>query len=279
MSDPNAPAPRGLLNWWQGLILAISSAIIGVMGASAVLSGQKLPGTGSASWAMMLLRFVPHFLLLFGVLADAFTYEGVYWTGTMVGVLSTLLAPYLDTAVGSIIRVFVPDKADTGPVAATASAAAAGEYEGCRLSGPGVSGAVPQTLTVTASILMYYIFDLCINLSVVDAAGAIVAALVLFGGQAAAIADGCAKDKIGQAAMFAGLYGLVIGGSSFATISAWAPGYLPSSVLSGSASSNGNPGGPGRKGLGMSGADNSPAALAAAGGQARASTCPQPAHT
>ena len=105
MSDPNAPAPRGFLNWWQGLILAVSSAILGVVAAVYAKGGMSVSGVSGASWAMILLRFIPHFLLLFGILADAFTYEGVYWTGTAVGVGSVFITPFLDAVGGGLARL------------------------------------------------------------------------------------------------------------------------------------------------------------------------------
>lgn len=287
MSDPNAPAPRGFLNWWQGLILAVCSAILGVAAAVAIMRGNSASMGNGPSWAMVLLRFVPHFLLLFGVLADAFTYEGVYWTGTMVGVLATFAAPLLDKmaagALGMIARLFT--KPGTGEPAKgggllgslAAKMKGGGDYEGCSLMSGAMTAddqksGVPQTMTVTTSILAYYIFDLITNLSVLDATGAIVASLALFAGQAAAI-SGCV-DSIGRAAAIAGLYGIIIGGMSFGVINTWAPSYLPSSVLVGSKAAGNVPNGPGRKGLGMSGGAGGGGGLASGSGNpASASTC------
>ena len=280
MSDPNAPAPRGLLNWWQGLILAASSAIIGVVAAVAVMSG----GTGAGatpSWAMVLLRFVPHFLLLFGVLADAFTYEGVYWTGTMVGVLATIVAPFLDMVAGGAGAAMAKLRGVKAPPPPGTPSALGGlrggaDYEGCSLMSGGIGNkaGVPQTLTVTSSILSYYIFDLALNLSLLDAAGAIAAALVLFGGQVVAISDCVASPAM--AALFGGGYGILIGGGAFWVMTTYAPKYLPSTVLAGGSGS----GGPGRRGfggfgdLGMS-SDDPNSAAQSDGAVGRAAKCPQ----
>jgi len=275
MSDPNAPAPRGLLNWWQGLILAVSSAILGVAGAVAIIKGNGSGASTGPSWAMMILRFVPHFLLMFGILADAFTYEGVYWTGTMVGILAIFAGPLLDlvgqgiSAVGA--KLFGKEK--TPPTVAPQGGG--GEYPGCEImSEKAVYAGSPQTLTVTASILSYYILDLVTNLSLLDAAGAIVAGMALFAGQVAAISDAaCVKDRVAMAAFMAGLYGIIIGGVSFGIIGSFAPSYLPSSVIGGSAGGPGRsgPGGKGGKeGMGMS----SGSALASGNGTpAAAATC------
>jgi len=259
MSD----APRGLLNWWQGLILATSSAILGVVAAIYIKDGGSAPGGQGPSWAMILLRFVPHFLLLFGVLADAFTYEGVYWTGTMVGVIATFVAPWLDAVGAGAMNVLASlmRKAPRGggafpsstlmnyggPVSSTATVASAG-YLGCSLMADGKAGSVPQTLVVSASILAYYIFDLVLNMSLLDAAGAIAAALMLYGGQTAAISGCLDEGKTGQAAVFAGIYGIIIGGASYGVISTWGPSYLPSTVIGGSITSGG--GADGRIGVG-----------------------------
>lgn len=270
MSDPNAPAPRGLLNWWQGLILAISSALIGVAGAVAVIKGPGASSSGP-SWAMMILRFVPHFLMLFGVLADAFTYEGVYWTGTMVGVVSIFAGPMLDYIGKGFMGLAAKLFSKGTPAAAPMQRG--GEYPGCEImSETAVEAGSPQTLTVTASILSYYILDLVTNLSLLDAAGAIVAGVILFAGQVAAISDAaCVKNRVAMAAFMSGMYGLIIGGISFMIIGSVAPNFLPSTVLGGSAGGPGRKGADGKKeGMGLS----SGSALAGGtGARASASTC------
>jgi hypothetical protein len=113
---------------------------------------------------------------------------------------------------------------------ARGGAAGPGEYDGLKMlamqdmSEPGT----PETLVVTASIMSYYIFDLITNLSLVDSAGAIVAAAVLYGGQAFSIEGGANK------AFLSGALGMVIGGAYFGIMSASAPGFLPSSAIPGS---------------------------------------------
>jgi len=273
MSDPNAPAPRGLLNWWQGLILAVCSAVVGVVGAVAIMKGTDTGVSTGPSWAMMILRFIPHFLLMFGVLADAFTYEGVYWTGTAVGIVSIFAGPLLDLVGQGITAVGAKMFSKGTPAVPQAG----GEYPGCEMvSEKATAAGSPQALTVTASILSYYILDLVTNLSLLDAAGAIVAGIALFAGQVAAISDAaCVKDRVAMAAFMAGLYGIIIGGVSFTIIGSWAPSYLPSSVIGGTAS------GPGRSGAGAGGKGtkegmgmSSGSALAGGtGNPASASTC------
>jgi hypothetical protein len=220
---------------------------------------------------MMILRFVPHFLMLFGVLADAFTYEGVYWTGTMVGVVSVFAGPMLDY-IGKGLTGLIAKLFSKGPPAA-APMQGGGEYPGCEImSENAVEAGSPQTLTVTASILSYYILDLVTNLSLLDATGAIVSGAVLFGGQVAAISGAaCVKDRVVMAAFMSGMYGLIIGGISFMIIGAAAPNFLPSTVLGGSTGGPGRKGADGKKeGMGLS----SGSALAGGtGARASASTC------
>ena len=228
MSDPlpSAPAPRGYLNWWQGLILAASSALIGVIIAVYIKEGAGVQGA-APSWAMMILRFVPHFLMLFGILADAFTYEGVYWTGTAVGIASMFVGPFIASAFTQLGKLpgYVMKGGD-------------GSYAGSTLTGMEAKEGTPETLVITASILSYYIFDLMFSVSVLDAVGAIVAGVFLFGGQAMAISDSMGESP-GMSAALAGLAGSIIGGTSYTIINSSAPQYLPSTVLVGSSTSGG----------------------------------------
>lgn len=273
MSSPSLNEPRGLLNWWQGLILAASSALIGVVAALFILKGGTGPSKGPG-WAMQLLRFIPHFLMLFGILADAFTYEGVYWTGTAVGITSTLVAPYIKAAILRLISA-IQEQLSASKATPTKGGVIEGEYPGLNmLSMDNEAGNTAETLIVTASILSYYIFDLVTNLSVLDAAGAIVASFILFGGQMFAIENG--TDK----AAYSGALGILIGGACFGMLTSIAPQYLPSAAIPGSKSGNAGSTGPGRKGLPMSaGAPGTPGGanpLATTNGApGSAATCPR----
>lgn len=165
----------------------------------------------------------------------------------MVGVVSIFAGPMLDYIGKGLVGLAAKLFSKGTPPATTQSGG--GEYPGCEImSETAVATGSPQTLTVTASILSYYILDLVTNLSLLDAAGAIVAGMALFAGQVAAISDAaCVKDRVAMAAFMAGLYGIIIGGISFGIIGSFAPSYLPSSVIGGSA------GGPGRNGVGGKG--------------------------
>jgi hypothetical protein len=273
MSSPTLNEPRGLLNWWQGLILAASSALIGVVAALFILKGGGTGATKGPGWAMQLLRFIPHFLMLFGILADAFTYEGVYWTGTAVGVTSTIVAPYIS---GGILRLItaIQEQLSASKSTPTTGGTIPGEYPGLKmLSMSEEATSTPETLIVTASILSYYIFDLVTNLSVLDAAGAIVASLILFGGQMVAIENGTSK------AAYSGALGILIGAGCFGLFSSIAPQFLPSAAIPGSKSGNASSTGPGRKGLPMSsgagGAGGANPLATTNGAPGSAATCPR----
>lgn len=273
MSSPTLNEPRGLLNWWQGLILAASSALIGVVAALFILKGGGTGATKGPGWAMQLLRFIPHFLMLFGILADAFTYEGVYWTGTAVGVTSTLVAPYIKAAILRLISA-IQEQLSASKSTPTTGGTIPGEYPGLNmLSMDSEAANTAETLIVTASILSYYIFDLVTNLSVLDAAGAIVASFILFGGQTFAIENG--TDK----AAYSGALGILIGGACFGLFTSIAPQYLPSAAIPGSKSGNASSTGPGRKGLPMSsgagGAGGANPLATTNGAPGSAATCPR----
>jgi len=270
MSDPNALPPRGLLNWWQGLILAASSALLGVIVTIVARSGG---GPDAApSWLILILRFVPHFLLMFGVLADAFTYEGVYWTGTAIGVAAIPVGSLLAKAFTQLARIpglVLSKEGAAGGVRRMRGGEPPGLYPGCSLTGVETSNGVPETLVITASILSYYIFDLMFNLSVLDAVGAIVAGIVLFGGQAVAISS--CMDSPGSQSVLAGLAGLMIGGAGYSIIGYAAPGYLPSNVIGGSV--NGGAIGHGGAGPGRGGDPGSPALAKPNGAPGSANRC------
>ncbi len=251
MSDPNVVAPRGLLNWWQGLILAASSALLGVIVTILAKSGSTVPGA-APSWVMLVLRFVPHFLLMFGVLADAFTYEGVYWTGSAVGIAAIPLGSLLARAFTQLARIpglVMGTKQAGGGGGFGMKGGVDGLYPGCSLTGLDATKGVPETLVITASILSYYIFDLMFNLSVIDAAGAMTVSMFLFGGQAMAISE--CMESVGSQSALAGLSGLIIGGAAYSVIGYSAPSYLPSNVITGGVNGGGTgrgAAGPGRSG-------------------------------
>jgi hypothetical protein len=123
---------------------------------------------------------------------------------------------------------------------AMAGGAAAGEffknYDGCDVQGFSAlhSPYVPQTLAVTATVFLYYIFDLVSNRGWTAAAGTIVTFIVLFGAEVAVIGN-CAmtpdEPSTWVKSIAALAEGILFGGSSYAIVQAWYPDRLPTAAL------------------------------------------------
>jgi hypothetical protein len=231
-SKLSPPTRKGYLNWWQSLLLAVGSTILGVVASYFAMSGSGASGmTPGPSWIMDLFKFAPHALMLFGLLADTFTYNGVYWTSTAVGVAAVAAHGPLETVTSGAFKLFsklagrpyVPPAAPLEPTSAG--------FSGCSVTGgpPGVYA--PQSLTVTVSILIYYIMDLLINRGVIDAVGAILVGLVLLGGQTAAISADCMRAGITTPLVVSMVYGFIVGSVGYGIVQGWFPALLPSSVI------------------------------------------------
>jgi hypothetical protein len=79
--------------WWSNLIAILGTAVVSVLGtvyfmkgstASAAVAGP--PGLGVL--IQQILLYLPHIALMFGLLADMFTMQGVYSIPSLVGVLA-----------------------------------------------------------------------------------------------------------------------------------------------------------------------------------------------
>ena len=254
----------GYLNWWQALVLAFACTLAGVIAAVAAGTGMTGSSGAPASWVMDLLKLVPHALMLFGLMADAITYDGVYWTSTIVGLSAMPLHGVLESMMGTLVWVFEKIKeglnfgSGSAPSASGASArGAAGavfdaattmvdplpgkggqrggsEFTGCTIMGGGIEEGhrTAQSLVVTASIIVYFFLDLWLNRGMLNALGVMVMGVILMGGQALAISD-CFGTKMSPTAgvLYALLYGVIIGGSYYSFFQAFYPMYLPSTVI------------------------------------------------
>lgn len=243
----------GYLNWWQSLLLAFSCTLAGLIAAYSAMAGVGVPGAPDVSWGRDLLKLTPHALLLFGLMADAITYDGVYWTSTIVGLSAAGLHSPLETMMNSFITLInnvfknVMSAAGTGaPAEAPAKGGAkamygGGEYDGCSVTG--AERGIPdnfrtaQTLVVTVSVISYFFFDLWFNRGILSAIGTMVAGILLLIGQAMAISSTCfpeaQKDKrtITSGVLYAMLFGTFIGGGFYSFFQAYYPMYLPSTVI------------------------------------------------
>lgn len=265
-SNPNPlDLKAGYLNWWQSLLLAFSCTLTGLIGAYSAMTGMGAVGDAGkkASWAKDLLKLTPHALLLFGLMADAITYDGVYWTSTIVGLSAAGLHSSLEYLMDSLLNFWsnfmgLAKKAKNAamrvsgvaapaePVAAAVAAVAAvappstgTEYNGCTVTGetmmkPGDRTA--QTLVVTAAVISYLFMDIWFNRGIMNGIGTLVLGTLLFAGQAMSIQPTCfpesdTKRSLTSGVLYGMLYGTIVGGSFYAFFQGLYPMYLPSTVI------------------------------------------------
>jgi len=250
---PNTP-------WWTNLITAVVVAAVSILGTAYALKGS-LPSTGvtdlgAAAIAVDTITYMPHILLLFGVLADMFTYQGVWSIPSLVGLLSVFLNYFMQyfwrgvqelwNSGKEVATVGSADVPSTNPFKGGKKGGAVNvpafftKYDGCSVQGfEGWSTPfAPQTLVVTATVFCYYIFDIVRNRGWLNATASIVmfgffyimqvAVLKMYGGCGAP--DSPYSDYV-QAAM-AFFEGIVFGGSAYGIVQTYYPERLPSSVIS-----------------------------------------------
>jgi hypothetical protein len=238
----------GYLNWWQSLLLAFSCTLAGLIAAYSAMSGVSIgsDGMSSVSWGKDLLKLTPHALLLFGLMADAITYDGVYWSSTIVGLCAAGLHSPLETVTNSLFELLsnigknVTGAATPAQPKGGARMHGGGEYNGCTVTG---AEGIPdnfhtaQTLVVTVSVISYFFFDLWLNRGIINSLGTLVAGILLLIGQAMAISETCFsaadKDKrtITSGVLYAMLFGTLIGGGFYSFFQSFYPMYLPSTVI------------------------------------------------
>jgi len=266
-SNPNPlDLKAGYLNWWQSLLLAFSCTLTGLIAAYSAMTGMGSTGDASpkASWVKDLLKLTPHALLLFGLMADAITYDGVYWTSTIVGLSAAGLHSSLEYLMESLLNFWsnfmglaksaknavaratgAPAAAAEPAVAAVSAVAAAAppstgtEYNGCTVTGetlmtPGHKTA--QTLVVTAAVISYLFMDIWFNRGIMNGIGTLVLGTLLFAGQAMSIQPTCfpesdTKRSLTSGVLYGMLYGTIVGGSFYAFFQGLYPMYLPSTVI------------------------------------------------
>lgn len=243
--------------WWSVLVATILTAAVSVLATVYALRGGPSVGTPSipsvGSFFVDTITYIPHILLLFGVLADMFTYQGVYSIPSLVGLFSIPLNWVFKyfwigifqtvAKIGDIIAS-VPDTASAKPlvsvvppVGGAGSSTFFQNYDGCNVQGFAwaASPYAPQTLVVTATVFSYYMFDLIMNRGWVNATATIVGFAVLFVAEMMVIGD-CATDsdiklsKYLRGAM-ALAEGMLFGGSAYGITQAFFSNRLPSSAI------------------------------------------------
>lgn len=98
--------------WWSNLVAILGTAVVSVLGTVYFIKGASGPAVKGPPGIGALLKetmlYLPHIMLLFGVLADMFTMQGVYSIPSLVGLLSMpisgFLTKYFWMGIGDSIR-------------------------------------------------------------------------------------------------------------------------------------------------------------------------------
>jgi len=219
-----------------------------------------MKGFGAAGIIIDTVTYIPHILLLFGVLADMFTYQGVWSIPSLIGLLSIFLNYFMQyfwkglqeiwgsakniAKLGSspAVNPSLMGNADVPSVnpfrgGAISTPAFFTDYDGCNVQGFAGWGTpyAPQTLVVTATVFCYYIFDIVRNRGWVNAAASITMFGAFYLAQVAILSmkGGCDGDYTDfQKAIMALFEGIVFGGSAYGIVQTYYPERLPSAVIS-----------------------------------------------
>lgn len=228
---------------------AVVVATVSILGTAYALGGLKGPSGSSqmpaaAGIVIDTITYMPHILLLFGVLADMFTYQGVWSIPSLVGLLS-VFANYimqyfwrgLEELWGSAKQVATVGSNPPAPVVGGAIIPPVffTKYDGCSVQGfeSLKTSYAPQTLVVTATVFCYYIFDLINNRGWLNATGSIVAFGFFYAMQSAVLAMSGGCDSGGLAESTRALFeGIVFGGTAYGVVQTYYPNRLPSAVIS-----------------------------------------------
>jgi len=268
--SPRPPAPLYPdVPWWAVLVTAFVFATVGVIVGAVLLKNVSMPSVGGPSGSSIVIdtvSYIPHILLLIGVLADMFTLDGVWSIPSLIGVLS-IFANYvfqyfwkgIDELVSTAKKTYEKGTSGAAPtggkrkggadlgstVAAPAAPAPFGGlelfkgYNGCKVQGfdSFTSPYAPQTLVVTATVFSYYCFDLIRNRGWVNSIAAILAFFTAFFGEAAVISllndNGCDNGYPVMGSGVRALFeGLMFGGIGYGVVQTYAPTRLPSSTIS-----------------------------------------------
>lgn len=242
--------------WWSNLVSILLTAAVSVLGTLYATGnlGSASPGAAPTIGGLFkdTIVYIPHILLLFGILADVFTYEGVYSIPTLIGLLTIPLNwvmkffwTGLEGVVGKIVEVLryksnpvVSSAPSTPPVMGGAVGDYFRDYDGCNVQGFewAASSYAPQTLVITATIFSYYMFDLIANRGWTNATATIIFFLVTFLVQAGIVGDCTVNGDAGPGTLLKGVAafteGLLFGGTSYAVVQTYYPTRLPSGVIS-----------------------------------------------
>jgi len=241
---------------WSLPVASVLSLLAGAGLAAYALNRPPGEVSTAPSMGLALLRdtisYIPHILLLFGVLADMLTYEGVYSFPSLFGLLSIFidkLFSYFWSGISelatTIKNVASQNPRSAAPTLASNQAGGAGvgdffkNYDGCNVQGFAklASPYSIQTLVVTSTVFSYYIFDLIRNRGWTNSAATLTIAIVFTVAQIFVVGDcpipegGVDIGKTGR--VLASLVeGLFVGGLSYGIMQTYYPSSVPSATIS-----------------------------------------------
>jgi len=201
------PPPQEMIPWWAALVTAIITAIVSVLGTLYYLKGSR-PTLNAPPGVSVLftdaITFLPHILVLFGILADIFTLRGAYSIPSLVGLISIAIHYVMQflwsgvaVMIGDLYTLIMTPPKDVPDITAIFSGTNTGAqvgrtplaggamsaWNGCEVYGfeSLKSPYAPQGLVVTASIFWYYLLDLWINRDGLDSVATALAFPLFFG--------------------------------------------------------------------------------------------------
>lgn len=240
---------------WSIPVTALLTAAVSIIGTLYVVKGgtPNAPPSGLGSIFKDTISYLPHILLLFGVLADMLTYQGVYSIASLIGLLSipvNFILKFFWTGVtqgvNNLTTVIAGTPAPAVPAPVQAPVQPGGalkgslftNYDGCEVQGfAGMRNPyAPQTLVVTATVFSYYLLDLINNRGWVNSAATFVLFSVLYIAETFVVGD-CSEPNDPDVSKYiksfiALIEGLFVGGVSYSIVQAYHPSRLPSSVIS-----------------------------------------------
>lgn len=257
--------------WYSNLIAVLLTFVVTLVGTVYAVKNagapSAVPGAPSGLLAFVkdTLVYLPHALLLYGVIADMLTYEGVYSIASLVGLISLVVhmlfkfiwkgtfevidkvveaikSPSAQAELAKSTRVGRPTviSGTSAPAGGARAGSFFSTYTGCDIQGFdwAHSPYAPQTLVVIASIFSYYGFDLITNRGWANASATVVLGSIFFAIQLFLAGD-CTLPGDPQPptsktyqAILAAAEGLFTGGVSYSVVQAYFPQRLPSSAIS-----------------------------------------------
>lgn len=253
----SSPPPQEMIPWWAALVTAIVTAIVSVLGTLYYLKGSR-PSVPNAPPGVGILftdaiTFLPHILILFGILADIFTLRGAYSIPSLVGLLSIAIHYVMQflwsgvtVMIGDLYNLIMTPPKDVPDITAMFSgtntgaqvgrlpaqvAGAMSAWNGCEVYGfeSLKSPYAPQGLVVTATIFWYYLLDLLNNRNALDSVATALAFPLFFGLQVWQL-NSC-DNMVGSVAIKSAIAvaeGFIIGGTGYGIVQSTIPERLPS---------------------------------------------------